>query len=88
MQLVSTRGEVILLASMVYDLGEVHNKAKLEDKEPSKRVRAEAKKMEEHIGAERNGDFSLNYGVSRSVRVIFKATDERNTGHADKLTQL
>lgn len=51
-------------------------------------VHIRAKRMEEHIGAERDGALSCYHGLLQSVREVVKATDEPNAGRADTLTQL
>lgn len=71
----------------LYDLEEVHDKARLEHEEVLQKSRTEAKMSEERIGADREGAFSLYHGLSHSIRDIVKAADERNAGHADTSTQ-
>lgn len=87
-QLASTRSEVILLTSKVYDFEDVRDGLKLEHDELLKKLRNEAKLSEEHIGVERNGVPFCYHGELRSRREIVKAADERTAGHSDTLTQL
>lgn len=87
-QLSSTRAEIILSTSKLYDLEKVRYKAKLEHEELWKKLRPEAELSRERIGAEHEGALSCYHGVSRSIRGIVKVTDEQNAGHADTLTHL
>lgn len=86
--LASSRAEVIPLTSKLYDLGEVRDETKLEHEKLLKKLHPDAKTSEELIVAEHDGGSSRYHAKLRSIRGIVKAADERNTGHADTLTQL
>lgn len=52
-----------------------------------KKIRAEEKRLEKQIGADRDGGRFRYHGLMRSVREIVKADNERKAGHSETLTQ-
>lgn len=87
-QLASTSAEVVPLTIQLYDLEEERKKATMEQEELLQKLRTEVELFENYIGAERDSALSHYHGVLRSFREIVNVADERDAGHADRLTQL
>lgn len=87
-QLASRSVEVISVTSTLYNLEDVRNKSKLDHGELLQKLYTESKSSEDCIGAERDGAPSRVHGVLRSIRGIFKAANERNSGCTDTMNHL
>lgn len=70
------------------NLKDARNIEEQEHEDLVKKMWIEAKASANHVIAERNGVVCFYHGVSRSIQNIFKAPDECNASHSDKLTQL
>lgn len=86
--LASTRSIVISLASKLYGLENVRDKAKIEHEERMMKVLTEAKKSKDYIESERDGARFCYHGVLWSIWAIVIATCEQNSVHPDTLFQL
>lgn len=82
------RTKTLSLILKVYDLEKVCDSVRLEHEELLQKLLTKAKLSKERTSADCDGALSRYHGILRSIWVIVKEAEERDAGHADKLTQL